>query len=209
MNEAGKGVLTGAAGGAATGSVFGPWGALIGGVVGAGAGLFGGIQAGKKRRRMEQYLSGQQSDNEAWYNQNALSNYTNRADVSALMRTMRENLYRQNRASANMSVVTGATQEAQAAQKEETNRTLSDAYARLAGMGQQWKDRVFDVYSRRKDAMNASQLGMWNQQATGYENLMNGGIGMMGDATQAFANWYDAYRKNKQPAQTQESLVES
>lgn len=59
MNTAGRyasGIGTGAAAGAATGSVFGPWGTLIGGVVGAGAGAVGAGFAEKDARVAERKL---------------------------------------------------------------------------------------------------------------------------------------------------------
>jgi len=182
-NEVGKGVLTGTVSGAAAGtSILPGWGTLIGGVVGLGAGLIGGSQAAKKRRQMEQYLSRQNAENTAWYNSNALSDYTQRADVQALIKSQREMLNRNNRASANMAVVTGATPEQQAAQKELTNQALSDTYSRIGAMGQQWKDNVTNKYLARKDMIGAQQMGAWNDQATGYENLMNNGYQTAGNS---------------------------
>ncbi|MDR1674945.1 MAG: hypothetical protein LBR86_00510 [Tannerella sp.] len=175
-NEIGKGALSGVATGAATGAAFGPWGALVGGAVGLGAGIFGGANAARKRRRMEQYLARQNDENTAWYNRNAYSDYTQRADVQAMMKNMREGLEFRNRSAANMAVVTGATPEVQAAQQEATNRAVSDAYAQLGALGQQYKDRVTDQYFGRKDMYGNQMQGMWNNQATGYENLMNNGL---------------------------------
>jgi hypothetical protein len=181
-NEIGKGALSGAATGAATGSMFGPWGTAIGGVVGLGAGLFGGAKVAQKRKRMEQYLRQQSAENQAWYNTNALSDYMQRADSQALLKHVRDNLYRQNRAAANTAVVTGATPEQQAVQKELSNKALSDTYSRLGAIGQQWKDNVTDKYLARKDMIGSGQMGMWNNQATGYENLMNNGFQTAGNS---------------------------
>jgi hypothetical protein len=198
--EVGTGALTGAASGAAAGAALGPWGALVGGVVGLGAGVFGGAQAARKRRRMEEYLTQDQADNTAWYNQNAFSDYTQRSDVQALMKNLRENMERRNRSAANMAVVTGATPELQAAQQEATNRAVSDAWAQLGAYGQQYKDRVTDQYFNRKDLYGNRLTGLWNQQATGYENLMNSGFALGGSGVAGVADSLGSWRNTKQQA---------
>ncbi|MDR1455151.1 MAG: hypothetical protein LBJ01_05825 [Tannerella sp.] len=193
-NETLTGALAGAGSGAAAGSVAGPWGALIGGVVGLGAGIFGGARAAKKRRRMEDYLTGQASDNAAWYNRNAFSDYTQRADTQALIKSMRDTLERRNRSAANMSVVTGATPEQQAVQQDATNQAVSGAYAQLGALGQQYKDRVTDQYFGRRDAYAGQLMNLWNNQATGYENLMNNGFALGAGGISDFAGGIDRRR---------------
>jgi hypothetical protein len=142
--------LGGAGKGAATGfSLGGAPGAAIGGLIGLGASLFGGNKASKARKNMENYLNGQETENKAWYNANALSDYTQRQDAQYLMKQLRDNLSRQNRIAANTAVVTGATPEQQAIAKEQSNKVISDTYSNIGAIGQQWKDRVTDRYQAR------------------------------------------------------------
>jgi len=158
---------------------------LVTGAIGLGAGIYGGIKAGQKRRQQENLLKQQQSENQAWYNANALSDYTQRADAQNLIRNMRDNLSRRDRANANMSVVSGATPEQQAAAKEQTNQVISNVYGNLGAMGQQWKDQITNQYLNRKYSLGNQQFGLLDNQAQSYENLMSSGLGVMGDSMKA------------------------
>lgn len=156
---------------------------MVGAAIGAGVGLvgsiFGGSKAAKQRRKMNRYLNEQDAENKAFYNANALSDYTQRADAQNLMKQLRDNLTKQNKTAANMAVVTGATPEQQAVQKEQSNKVISDTFSNLGAMGQQYKDRVTDKYlSRRQDIAN-QRMGIMNQKAQSYENLMNTGLNMI------------------------------
>jgi hypothetical protein len=158
-------------------------GSLIGAGVGLLGGIYGGIKAGQERKKMERYLTGQEQQNEAWYNANALSDYTQRGDTLALMRNLRENLKKQNRSATNTAVVTGATPEQQAIQKELSNEVISDTYSNIGAMGQRWKDSILDRYMQRKDNFSNQRVGMMNQSANSYENLMNNGFNMTGTSS--------------------------
>jgi hypothetical protein len=142
-------------------------------------GLIGGSKAGKERRKMDNYLNGQDTDNTAWYDANALSDYTQRADAQNLMKQLRDNLTRQNRIAANTAVVTGATPEQEAVQKEQSNKVISDTFSNLGAMGQQWKDRVTDRYLARKENIANQRMGMMEGQAQSYDNTANNGWNLM------------------------------
>jgi len=47
-------------------------------------------------------------------------------------------------------------------------------------MGQQWKDRISDQYLARKNSLANQRMGMMEETANSYENLMNNGLNMMG-----------------------------
>ena len=153
---------------------------MIGAAIGAAGGLFGslfgGIKAAKQRRAMRRDLERQDDENTMWYNANALGDYTQRADAQNLIRNLRENLDRQNRRVAGSAVITGATPEQQAAQQERSNNVISDTYANLGAMGQQYKDRVTDKYLARRDNIANQRMDMMNSQANSYENLMSSGL---------------------------------
>lgn len=159
---------------------------MIGAAIGAGVGLagsiFGGRKAAKQRRKMERYLNQQDTDNKAWYNANALSDYTQRSDTQNLMRQLRDTMGKQNKIAANTAVITGATPEQQAVQQEQSNKVISDTFANIGSMGQQWKDGITDRYLNRKDSIAQQRMGVMNQKAQSYENLMNTGLNMMSGA---------------------------
>lgn len=174
--------IGGAGQGAAAGASFGPWGAAIGGAVGLLGSLFGGNKAAKQRKKMEKYLNQQDTDNKAWYNANALSDYTQRSDTQNLMKQLRETMGKQNKIAANTAVVTGATPEQQAVAKEQTNKVLSDTFANIGSMGQRWKDNITDKYLSRKDNIAQQRWNMMEGKAQSGENLQSNGLGMLSNA---------------------------
>lgn len=168
---------------------IGKWAsAAAGGTIGAIGGLFGGIKAGKQRKKMRRYLDQQDAENTAFYNANALSDYTQRADAQNLMKQLRDNLTKTNKRTENMAVVTGATPEQQAVSKEQSNKVISDTYASLGAMGQQWKDRITDRYLSRKDNITNQRMDMMGQRAQSYENLMNNGFNALTNSFLSIAN---------------------
>lgn len=174
--------LGGAGKGAAAGAAFGPWGAAIGGAVGLVGSLFGGNKAAKQRKKMEKYLNQQDAENTAFYNSNALSDYTQRADAQNLMSQLRNNLSRQNKRAENMAVVTGATPEQQAIAKEQSNKVISDTYSNIGAMGQQWKDQITNRYLSRRENIANQRMDMMAGKAQSGENLQSNGLGMLSNA---------------------------
>ena len=139
---------------------------------------------------MAQYLSQREADNKSWYNANALADYTNRSDVQNLIRILRENLNKQNKATANSAVVTGATPEAQAVAKEQSNKVIADTYANIGALGQQYKDRITDQYLAQKNYFDKMRFGMSEASATSYGNLMNNGLNVMASSLgDIIKNW--------------------
>jgi hypothetical protein len=181
-------VLAAAGSGAASGAALGPWGAAIGGAIGLAGSLFGASKADSERKRIEALLNQQKTENQAWYNAHALSDYTQRADAQNLLRNLRETLGQQNRAAANTAVITGATTEQQAVQKELSNKVIADTYANLGAMGQQYKDRITEQYLARKNALQSSQMSMMNGDLNNYSMLFNNSIGQLGNSAIALAD---------------------
>ena len=107
----------------------------LGTAVGIGSSIYGGIKAGQERKRMSNFISGQQSDNEAWYNKNYYGNYMDRTDTQALMKNLRDNLKTQSDRNAQTAVITGATPEAQLAAKEQANKAITDTTFKSSSNG--------------------------------------------------------------------------
>jgi len=164
------------------------FGSLFSAGVGALGSIFGGNKAAKQRRKMNRYLNQQDAENTAFYNTNVLSDATQRSDAQNLLKQLRDNLTKTNKRAANTAVVTGATPEQQAAVKEQSNKVISDTYANLGAMGQQWKDQVTNRYLDRKQNIANQRMGMMEGQAQSYENLMNSGLNMLGGSFGGFLN---------------------
>jgi len=165
----------------------GQWGAIGEGVVGTVESIYGLVNAGKKRKQMEQYLDQQDAENKAWYNENALSDYTQREDTQNLIRNLRENLDKRNQIASNTAVVTGATPEAQAVQKEQSNKVIADTYSNIGSMGQQYKDLITNRYLAMRNNLANQRMGMWGQQAQNYENLFSSGTQTIADSAKNFS----------------------
>lgn len=163
-------------------------GAIISGAVGMGSAIYGGIKAGEERKKMQTYLSGEKSDNEAFYNKNYYGDYTQRADTQNLMRRTREMLKKSNQVAANTAVVTGATPEAQLAVKEQSNEVITDTMSNVAAQGQRWKDNIQNQYLHRKSQLSNMQYGEMEGAAQGYEALMGNGIKAVGSAATGLSN---------------------
>jgi len=153
---------------------------LLGAGIGLAGSIYGGSQAAKQRKKMERYLNEQDSENKAWFNSNYYANYLERSDTQALMKNLRDILGKQNKAASNMAVVTGATPEQQAIQKEQSNKVISDTYSKMGAIGQQWKDGIMNTYLNRKQDIANQKMGMMQGQANSYEGLSANGINVMG-----------------------------
>jgi hypothetical protein len=182
LEDAAGNIGKGASLGATIGSAIPGIGTLVGGAAGALVGLgvsyFGGMKAAAVRRKKQAYLDQQISGNNAWYNANALGDYTQTANAQNLMKQMRESLQRQNRVSSNRAVVTGATPEQQAVSKQLANQAISNTYSSLGAMGENYMQQITNKYLSRKDNFAAQNMGIMEGNAQSYENLMQNGLNM-------------------------------
>lgn len=146
------------------------------GAAGVAGSAIGAIGAGRKRRMMQGYLDKQNQENEAWYNQNYYSDYTQRSDVQALMKNLRDNMKRQNQQAQSTAAITGATPEMTTAVQENTNKVISDTYSRIGAMGQAYKDSIVDQYLKQKNQLAGTQMNFYDNRAKSYENLMSNSV---------------------------------
>lgn len=142
----------------------------------AGAGLagtlFSGFQAAQQRKKLNKQIRGMEAENKAFYNSQALGDFTQRADAQNAIRMMRNQLDRQTKRATNTAAITGGTIEQAAVSKDSANKALADATANIGAVGAQFKDRVTDRYLRRKDNLNMLKLNQTQNAASGWENLM-------------------------------------
>lgn len=149
--------------------------AILGGA-GLATSLYGGYKAGKERKKMKGELANMDVENKAFYNAQALGDYTQRADAQNILRQMRNQLDRQTKRAANTQAITGGTIEQTAIAKDAANKALADTMANLGAVGQQFKDRVTDRYLNRKNQIGLMRMNLASQSAQGWENLMQTGL---------------------------------
>ena len=103
--------------------------------VGVASSLFGGYKAGKERKKMSNQIKSWESENKAFYNSQALGDYTQRSDAQNAIRQMREQLDRQTKRATNTQAITGGTVEQTAVAKDSANRALGNATSNIAEIG--------------------------------------------------------------------------
>lgn len=155
--------------------------------VGVASSLFGGYKAGKERKKMSNQIKSWESENKAFYNSQALGDYTQRADAQNAIRQMREQLDRQTKRATNTAAITGGTVEQTAVAKDSANRALGNATSNIAAVGQQFKDRVTDQYMGRKQQLQGMQYQNTAGKASSYENLMQSGLNTAAGALSTLA----------------------
>jgi len=165
---------------------------MIGGLISTGIGLAGtvysGIQAGKQRKEMENYLTGQESRAESEFNSQYYTDYTQRTDTLAAIQRMRDELSRRTQTAQSTAAITGATPEAVLAEKEQAGKAISDTMTNVAAMGQQYKDRILDSYQQRKDRFAGQRYAEMEAGAQSYENLMGAALSTMGRGISSISN---------------------
>lgn len=138
--------------------------------------VMGMIGEGKKRRAMAAERNKWNAENEALFNKDYYSDYTQRADSQNLIKQMRDEMKDQTKIDNNVAAVTGATPEAVNAAKEGRNKAMSSVFSTIAANGQQWKDRAKDRYLSRKQTLQGLAYDDMNQDAQSSNNLLYNGI---------------------------------
>lgn len=160
---------SGAVSGAATGAMFGPWGAAAGGLLGAGAGLFGNGRKKKKRAKPISTLDA----NQQLVNQNQMQAFTGQGDYADLYdynpeaandvfdKTIANPAYRNLNEKAIPSI-TGQFRN----QGLMNSSYAGDALGRLTRDVQESLDaqRAQYLYGRENEARNAKRAGIENFQ---------------------------------------------
>ena len=160
--------------------------ALISAGVGVATTVGGAISESQKRKKMAAEREKWDRENDAWYNSRYSSDYLLRADAQSIIRSMREQMNEQNKNIRNTSVITGATEGAQAAALERSQKLMGNIYSNLAAQGQRWKDSIDSQYRNRRYGIQGLEYDTMNQQAQSANNLMYNGIKGLAET-----NWAD------------------
>lgn len=160
------------------------------GTLGLGAALFGGIKSGKERRKAAKMLKQAQEDverekafNDTLFTKEYYQDFLQRSENQAALKLLRDRLKKQNESAAQMAVVTGATPEATAKQKEISNEAYGNVVSSIAGNSSSVKDNVMNRYLNYRQGLNSQKLGLYgqqmnlhNQSARQFANLMQNGL---------------------------------
>jgi hypothetical protein len=163
-----------------------PFLAVIGLAAAAAGGIGTAVNTAKKNRErnnMRDKIYGDLKENETWYKANAMADYTQRADAQNLFKNLRDNLKRNRNATTAAATVTGATPAQVAAAKEADAKAISDTYASVAAMGQQYKDNITNQYFNRKNYLRSQDLNLghsymddFQRSADAWTNISGSGM---------------------------------
>ena len=138
---------------------------LIGGgisVLGSVAGAIGSAQQMKKARKD---LADQRSKNQAWYDKEYNTDYTQRADAQAVLNRTKEMADANRRRARNMGVVAGATDEAVAMENEASNKMVSDTMGAINQSADAYKQNIQGQYRQAEQGLDNMEYNSHVQQA--------------------------------------------
>ncbi|MDR0541655.1 MAG: hypothetical protein LBH19_05520 [Dysgonamonadaceae bacterium] len=171
------------------------WIPAIQAAIGLGQSIYGGIQAGNARKQAEALQAQQRAENEAWFNKEYYSDYTQRADSQNLLRQMRETIADNNRRAEATAAITGATPESVQAQRNAGNKVMADTIGNLAAQGAKYKDNLMSQYLGQKYNLQNSQYNTLIGNAQSNETGMYNGMNQMGSGVMGIADYYNGKSK--------------
>lgn len=166
------------------------------GVTGLGTALWGGIKSGKERKKAAKALeqagrevNQEQAWNDIWFNKEYYQDYMQRSEVQAALKALRDRLKRQSATDAQKAVMTGATPEAIAKDRELENDAYSNTLSAIAASSSNVKDRVMNRYLNYRQGLMGQKMGIYgqkmnlhNENARQWANLMGNGLNTLANS---------------------------
>lgn len=160
--------------------------AAIGAGLSLASAIYGGIKSAAANNRARKLIQQQRDANRRWYDTKMAEDYTLRTDAQAAINRQRELLNEQYNRARKTGVVSGATNEAVAMQKEAANKALSDTTSEIASQASAYKDNVEARYKSEDSALNQQQIQNNQQQAAqtaqAASQAVNAGINLVGNS---------------------------
>lgn len=159
--------------------------AAIGAGLSLASAIYGGIKSSQANNRARRLIQQQRDDNRRWYDTRMAEDYTMRTDAQAAINRQRELLNEQYDRARRTGVVSGATDEAMAMQKEAANKAVSDTTTEIASQASAYKDNVERQFRAQDAALNQQQVQNNQQQAAqtaqAASQAVNAGINLAGN----------------------------
>lgn len=160
------------------------------GVTGIGTALFGGIKSGKERkkaakalREAQEQISREQAFNDTLFNREYYQDFLQRSENQSAIKMLRDHMKRENESAAQTAVITGATPEAVAKQKEISNEAVGNTISKVAANSSSVRDNVMNRYLNYRANLNGQlqsalnqKMNLHNQNAIQFANLMQNGL---------------------------------
>lgn len=138
-----------------------------------GAQLFASHKGGKANKSNQTLLNEAIDDNESFYNRNVKGDYLDTNAAKGMFERMRKNLKRANDRVENKAVVTGATAEAEIAEKSKNQENYNDAVSQLAEKATEHQLRSEGIARGEKGSLINAQMNINSNKANNAANLAN------------------------------------
>ena len=123
---------------------------LIGGLISLGTSIAGAALGNKAAKDKASAYDQAWGDYEDWYRGEMNTSILDRADTLSMLKRYRDWQEENAKKYHTSAIKGGASEEAKIAYAQEANKGYADAIARIAAMGQQYKDRLSQKFMRSK-----------------------------------------------------------
>ena len=155
--------------------------AWVGAAITAAGGILSSILANKQAQRQTDKINAAQENLEDWRNGIVGTSILDRADSMSMLKAYRDTLEEQNRKFNTGAIKGGITDEAKVAQATAVNKGFADAVSRIAGYGQQQKDRAEQLYQNQLYNYNVQQAEQAGAGAQATGDAIKGAAGVLGE----------------------------
>lgn len=151
-------------------------------LLGQGAGTIMSLRANRKQQRE---LARRQRVLDSWFNKEYNQDYLGGTEAKSALRTVMDNIRNQNKALAGRAAMTGASDEAQVASREQQGKTYADFVNQLAARGAARRDALRSEYMNHKDALYGEQDQQAAQRQQTYANIASNAGNILSAASSA------------------------
>ena len=135
-------------------------------------------------KKARKNLADQRSNNQAWYDKEYNTDYTQRADAQAVLNRTKEMADANRRRARNMGVVAGATDEAVAMENEASNKMVSDTMGAINQSADAYKQNIQGQFRQTEQNLDnaeyQSRIAQANQIAAAGAQAGQAGAGIVG-----------------------------
>lgn len=136
------------------------WLPVVMAAISAASAIGSAAMGNQQKRKTRKTLDDRQRKLDAWRDESLAGNYLDRADSQAALRMVKEYNDDALKALNSDAIKSGMTDEAKAATASRMNRSYADAVSRIAGLGEQHRQRVSDLYLQQSGDLSNQQLAL-------------------------------------------------
>ena len=153
------------------------------GVAAVGSAVGNMISNRKRKKELEKQqrlADAERANNQAMYDKDYYTPYTETTEAKAALETAREHLAEEGKKSAQAAAIVGGSNERAVAQKEASNKAFTNLVRAVAGQGQSFKNAVRGQYLTGKANNNAWQT-----------NISNARVGVAKEGAESWNNLFE------------------